>query len=73
MKKIQAMTSADCEKVLEDGKCVIEGHEIEKNEIRFIYYLDSENDDNSQLVQRKLFFISHLKADYLQYFLFNLF
>ena len=55
MKKIQAMTSAECEKVLEDGKCVIEGHDIEKNEIRFIYYLDSENDDNSQLVERALF------------------
>jgi len=52
MKKIQGMTSADCEKVLEDGKCVIEGHEIEKNEIRFIYYLDSENDDNSQYVAK---------------------
>ena len=58
------MTSAECEKVLEDGKCVIEGHDIEKNEIRFIYYLDSENDDNSQLVQRAL--LSPRKADYYQ-------
>ena len=50
MKKIQELTSAECEEVLEKGKCVVEGHEVEKNELRFIYYLDSENEDNNQLV-----------------------
>ena len=51
MKKIQELTSAECEEVLEKGKCVVEGHEVAENEMRFIYYLDSEKDDNNLLVQ----------------------
>jgi len=47
MKKIQELTSAECEEVLEKGKCVVEGHEVAENEMRFIYYLDSEKDDNN--------------------------